>query len=75
MDWDWSKFDAPPGSSRSENSTGGEKTPTTRPADAGANEAKEGTINNAVPASTTAEGVASRTQVNNVAEYLATPPP
>ncbi|CAM9499521.1 unnamed protein product, partial [Ectocarpus fasciculatus] len=53
MDWDWSKFDALHGSNNSESSSG----------DAGVVEATADTVQGFVAASTTAEGVTSRTQV------------
>lgn len=68
MDWDWSKFDAPPGSGRSESSSGDEVIKTAAPGDVGVIEPTADTVLGVVAASTAAEVIASRTQVFNVGE-------
>lgn len=62
MDWDWNKFDSIPGSSRSENSSGGGVATRTAAGDNGAADSTAGNVLG-LAASTAADGIAPRTQV------------
>eukprot|EP00752_Nemacystus_decipiens_P015070 g13425.t1 len=61
MEWDWSKFDSLPGSSKCETSCGGGVATTAAAGDSGGTDAAAGNVLGLV-ASTAAEGITSRTQ-------------